>query len=150
MKERDFTLGEDKIEPIDAVVRIRIPKMHLEIERDEDGNDIAPNVAESDLDDIPFEDRCASIVANQENQRIWVFNHLAAKTLRREISAEFRAANDRLDHLDTQDFNFRLEKEAAEFETKLLKLFEAKNKSKAPKVPVFDFRPKYWAECLLE
>ena len=88
------------------------------------------------------------MVANQEGQHIWVFNHLAAKTLRTDISAEFRAANDRLDNLDTQDFNFRLEKEAAEFETKLLKLLEDKpeNKSKAPKVPVFDFRPKYWAD----
>lgn len=56
--ERDFTLGEDIIEPIEAVVRIRIPKMPEEIERDDEGNEIVPNIAESDLEDIPFEDKC--------------------------------------------------------------------------------------------
>lgn len=144
-KERDFSVGEDTIDPIDAVIRIKIPKMPVEIEHDADGNEVIPNVDESDLEDIPFEDKCVQIVANQEGQHIWVLNHLVAKTLRTEISAEFRASNDRLDNLDTQDFNFRLEKEASEFETKLLKLLEDKpeNKSKAPKVPVFDFRPKY-------
>ena len=52
---------------------------------------------------------------------------------------------DRLDNLDTQDFNFRLEKEADNFETLFLKLLEdvPENHTKAPKVPVFDFRPKY-------
>ena len=52
---------------------------------------------------------------------------------------------DRLDNLDTQDFNFRLEKEADNFETLFLKLLEdvPENQIKAPKVPVFDFRPKY-------
>ena len=37
--ERDFTLGEDIIEPIEAVVRIKIPKMPVEIERDDEGNE---------------------------------------------------------------------------------------------------------------
>ena len=52
---------------------------------------------------------------------------------------------DRLDNLDTQDFNFRLEKEAEAFEALFLKLVEdnPENQAKAPKVPVFDFRPKY-------
>lgn len=47
--------------------------------------------------------------------------------------------------MDTQDFNFRLEKEADAFESLLLKLVadEPGNNSKAPKVPVFDFRPKH-------
>lgn len=52
---------------------------------------------------------------------------------------------DRLDNLDTQDFNFRLEKEADAFEAAFLKLLEdvPENQTKGPKVPVFDFRPKY-------
>lgn len=50
-----------------------------------------------------------------------------------------------MDNLDTQDFNFRLEKEAEAFERNFLKLLadEPKNKTVGPKVPVFDFRPKY-------
>jgi hypothetical protein len=70
---------------------------------------------------------------------------MAQKTLRSELSAEFRASNARLDNLDTQDFNFRLEKEAQAFEEAFLKLVAdtpENTESKAPKVPVFDFRPK--------
>ena len=76
----------------------------------------------------------------------WVLNHLASKTLRQEISAEFRAMSDRLEHLDTQDFNYRLEKEAAAFEQNFLDLLGDKPEFadlNTPKVPVFDFRPKY-------
>ena len=74
-----------------------------------------------------------------------MINHLAQKTLRQEISSEFRATHDRLDNLDTADFNFRLEKEAEAFEDLFLKLVEdvPENEVKAPKVPVFDFRPQY-------
>ena len=42
--------------------------------------------------------------------------------MRSEISAEFRAMVDRLDNLDTQDFNWRLEKEANAFEEAFMKL----------------------------
>lgn len=83
---------------------------------DDDGNEIVVEVDESELEDIPFEDKCLSIVAKNEDQQIWIINHLAQKTLRQELSAEFRASNERLDNLDTQDFNFRLEKEADAFE----------------------------------
>ena len=85
-----------------------------------------------------------------EDQQIWVINHLASKTLRQEISAEFRGMSDRLDNLDTQDFNFRLEKEAQSFEEAFLDLLKdvPENKVQGPKVPVFDFRPKYWESSL--
>jgi len=65
--------------------------------------------------------------------------------VRQELSAEFRGLCERLENLDTQDFNFRLEKEAQAFEEALLKLMEdtPENKANAPKVPVFDFRPTY-------
>ena len=131
------------IDPIDAVIRIRIPKVVQDVEHDEYGVEINVEVNDSDLEDIPFEDKCVQIIAKQEDQHIWVINHLASKTLRTEISAEFRASNDRLDNLDTQDFNYRLEKEATQFEEALLKLLADDSESKAPKVPVFDFRPKY-------
>ena len=112
---------------------------------DEDGNEIVVEVEESELEDIPFEDKCLQMNTKIEEQSVWVINHLAQKTLRQEISAEFRSMNDRLDNLDTQDFNFRLEKEAEAFEKAFLELLEdvPSNKVKGPKVPVFDFRPKY-------
>lgn len=137
--------GEEPMQDISAVVRVKIPKVPREPELDDEGNEIVDNVEESDLEDIPFEDKCLSVTTKLEAQNIWVINHLAQKTLRADLSAEFRGLSDRLDHLDTIDFNFRLEKEAAAFEEAFLKLFEedAENTSKAPRVPVFDFRPTY-------
>ena len=54
--------------------------------------------------------------------------------------------SDRLEHLDAQDFNYRLEKEATSFEQNFIKLLSNKPEYaelNTPKVPVFDFRPKY-------
>lgn len=135
----------DPQQDISAVVRIKIPKVAREPEVDEEGNEVQEDVAESDLEDIPFEDKCLSVSCKLESQNIWVINHLAQKTLRQDLSAEFRGLSDRLDHLDTIDFNFRLEKEATAFEEAFLKLFEddPENESKAPRVPIFDFRPNY-------
>jgi hypothetical protein len=56
-REMDRT-GADKITPIDAVVRVKIPKVPKEPELDDEGNEIPDETPESDLDDIPFEDRC--------------------------------------------------------------------------------------------
>lgn len=137
--------GEDIIDPISAVVRLKIPKVPREPEMDDEGNEIIVEIDESELEDIPFEDKCLQMVANAEDQHIWVINHMAQKTLRSELSAEFRASNEKLDNLDTQDFNFRLEKEALAFEEAFLKLVAdtpENAESKAPKVPIFDFRPK--------
>jgi hypothetical protein len=117
-----------------------------EPEIDDEGNPVDNDINESDLEDIPFEDRCLQSVAKHEDQQIWVLNHLAQKTMRQDISAEFRALSDRLEHLDTQDFNYRLEKEAAAFEQCFLDLLSDKPEfaeCETPKVPVFDFRPKY-------
>ena len=140
------TTVEDIYDPIAAMVRIKIPKVPHEPEMDENGEEIIKEIDESELEDIPFADQCLSLITRNDEQRIWVVNHLAQKTLRQEISAELRQSVDRLDNLDAQDFNFRLEKESHSFEENLLRLMEDKpdNKSKAPKVPVFDFRPKYW------
>ena len=138
------TDAEDVIEPMQAIVRLKIPKIPREPERDEEGEEIPWEGNESDLDDIPFEDKCMSAVCRKDNQKIWVINHLAQKTLRHDIGNEFRALNDRLDNLDSQDFSFRLEKEAAAFEELFLELLadnETNADVKTPKVPVFDFRP---------
>ena len=127
------------------MIRLKIPKIPAEPELDDEGNEIPAETPESDLEDIPFEDKCLSMVAKIEDQRIWVINHLAQKTVRSDISAEFRGMVDRLDNLDTQDFNFRLEKEANAFEELLIKLMDAQEgvETNAPQVPVFDFRVKY-------
>lgn len=57
-KEKVSLDGVDKINPIVAVVRIKIPKVPKEPELDDEGNEIPDNTPESDLDDIPFEDKC--------------------------------------------------------------------------------------------
>ena len=61
------------------------------------------------------------------------------------MSDAFRLFVERLENLDAGDFNWRLEKEAGNFEEAFLKLLDddPDNKSNAPKVPVFDYRPKY-------
>lgn len=69
--------AEDTIDPIAAVVRIKIPKVDPVYEQDEEGNDIVVEINESELEDIPFEDKCLSLQAKQEDQNIWVINHLA-------------------------------------------------------------------------
>lgn len=47
--------------PISAVVRVRIPKQQPEPEIDDEGNPIPINYNEDDLEEIPFEDKCAQI-----------------------------------------------------------------------------------------
>ena len=84
-----------------AVIRLKIPKVAIELEMDEDGHPIEVDVVESELEDIPFEDKCLQSVAKLDDRQIWVINQLAQRTLRSEISAEFRAMGERLEHLDT-------------------------------------------------
>ena len=74
--------GEDVIDPVTAMVRLKIPKVPLEPEIDDEGNTIDVEVNESELEDIPFEDRCLQSVTKMDDQQIWVLNHLAQKTLR--------------------------------------------------------------------
>ncbi len=40
------------------MVRLKIPKVPLEPEMDDDGNEIIKEFDESELEDIPFEDKC--------------------------------------------------------------------------------------------
>lgn len=46
----------DSILPIIAVVRVRIPKLKPDPEMDDEGNPIATNFNESELEEIPFVD----------------------------------------------------------------------------------------------
>lgn len=50
--------GCDKINPIVAVVKIKCPKVPKEPEMDEEGNEHPDNTPESELEDIPFDDKC--------------------------------------------------------------------------------------------
>ena len=51
----------DPIDPITAVIRVRIPKIIPEPELDDEGQPLPLEYNEDDLDEIPFEDKCASI-----------------------------------------------------------------------------------------
>lgn len=53
-----------------------------------------------------------------------------------------RTVIEKLESIESVDFTFRMEKEAAAFEEKFLKLFDEDSESNAPKVPVFAYRPE--------
>ena len=111
---------------------------------DDEGNEVEDNTPESDLEDIPMEDKCLTLCTKTDTRNVWVINRMADKMVRQDLAAEFRQFVEKLEHIDPQDFNFRLEEEAMEFESKFTKLFEdvAENTSNAPKVPVFEYRPE--------
>lgn len=92
---------------------------------------------------MPFEDKCLKFNCMTDEQSIWVINDCVDKAIRADIAKEFKDSVDRLEHIDQADFNFRLEKEAANFLSKFIALFsdDPQNTSNAPKVPVFEFRP---------
>ena len=48
----------DEIDPFVALIRLKIPKVPLEPELNEEGQEIPVDVLESDLEDVPFEDKC--------------------------------------------------------------------------------------------
>lgn len=64
----------DPVKPFDALVRIRIPKQMPAPELDEDGEEISHEVCEDDLEEVPFEDKCATIDTIGETQNIWAIN----------------------------------------------------------------------------
>lgn len=55
-------------------MRIRIPKIKPENELDDEGNVIPFNYNEDELEEIPFEDKCAIIETTNEDMRIWAIN----------------------------------------------------------------------------
>lgn len=67
-KKLDMDLdAEDTIDSISAIVRLKIPKIPVEYEQDDEGNDIIVEVVESDLEDIPFEDKCLAMETKRED-----------------------------------------------------------------------------------
>lgn len=56
------------------MVRIRIEKAKPAPELDDDGNAIPVNYNEEDLDEVPFEDKCATIETSRDGKRIWTIN----------------------------------------------------------------------------
>ena len=76
-KEVIETTGEDTYDPICAVVRLKIPKVPLEPEMDDEGNPIVVDINESDLEDIQFDDKCLTMNTKLDDQHIWVINHMA-------------------------------------------------------------------------
>lgn len=133
----------DPILPISALVRIRIPKMKPEPEFDEDGVEIPQQYDEEELEEVPFEDKCASIDTTDDNQSIWVINQAADRAIRNDLAVEMRGILDRLEAVEQSDFLQAVEREAVRFEKAFLELFEDDPESTtgAPKVPIFDFSP---------
>ena len=115
-----------------------------EVQNDEEGNPVVVEYTDEqidDMEDIPFDDKVLTFETQKDGKKIWVFNHLAAKTLRDDLAKEFKNAAEKLETVDQVDFNFRMEKEAAAFEEKFTRLFSEDSQSNAPKVPVFTYRP---------
>ena len=93
---------------------------------------------------VPFEDKVLSFETEKDGKKIWVINHLASKTLLKDLGNEFRLLAEKLDSVDATDFSFRLEKESQQLEAKFIALFDENSESNAPKVPVFSYRPEMW------
>lgn len=73
--ERNFAEEPvDPVLPVTALVRVRIPKVKPDPEFDEDGVEIPQQYDEEELEEVPFEDKCATIDTMDENQSIWVIN----------------------------------------------------------------------------
>lgn len=133
----------DPIQPITALVRVRIPKVKPDPEFDEDGVEIPMEYNEDELEEVPFEDKCATVDTVAEGQSIWVINQAADRAIRNDIAVEMRGILDRLEAVEQSEFLQAVEREAVRFEKAFLELFieDPDNNSDAPKVPIFDFSP---------
>ena len=90
-KEPEY--AEDVIEAPNAIVRVKIPKVKPDPQQDEEGNDIVIEYTEAqldELDDVPFEDKVLSFETQKDDSKIWVINHLASKTMLKDLGNEFR------------------------------------------------------------
>jgi hypothetical protein len=133
-------------DPISAVVRIRIAKKYPEAVEDEDGNPVVPEFIEEELEEIPIDDKCLSVVTNSGEQSIFCINQAAGRVVRQDLIKEMSTNIDALKGLDLTEFSEACEKVAESFETKFISLFsestENKASDKVPRVPVFDFAPQ--------
>lgn len=144
-EEKEVVDEEDVIESPTAIVVVKVQKVKPDPVQDDEGNDIVVEYNEDqleELEDVPFEDKYLSFETQKDGDKIWIINRLASKNQLKDIGNEFRQLADKLDSVDSIDFNFRLEKEAQAFEDKFLALFAEDSQSNAPKVPVFSYRPE--------
>lgn len=61
-------------DPISAVVRVRIAKKYPEPVEDDDGNLVRPEVDEEELEEMPIDDKCLSVITNSGEQSIFCIN----------------------------------------------------------------------------
>ncbi len=90
--------------PISALVRVRVPKVLPEPEFDENGVEIPVEYNEEELEEVPFEDKCAMIETVGEGQRIWVINQAADRAIRNDLAVEMRGILDRLEAVEQVEF----------------------------------------------
>ena len=83
---------------------------------DDEGNPIPANYNEDDLDEIPFEDKCALIDTTISSQHIWAINQQADRAIRNDLAMEMRGIVDRLEAIDQHEFLVAVEEEAVRFE----------------------------------
>ena len=130
------------MQPIDALVRIRIPKKMPEPEVNEDGEEIEKSIDESDLEEVPFEDKCATIDTIGESQRIWAINQQADRAIRNDLIAELKSFSPKLESFELSELEQAVEREAVRFEKEFIALLEdMPENTNDIKVPVFDFAP---------
>ena len=130
------------MQPIDALVRIRIPKKMPEPEVNEDGEEIERSIDESDLEEVPFEDKCATIDTIGESQRIWAINQQADRAIRNDLIAELKSFSPKLESFELSELEQAVEREAVRFEKEFIALLEdMPENTNDIKVPVFDFAP---------
>lgn len=103
---------EVKMADVQAIVRIRIPKMAPEPELDEDGNpiEIDPDTIDwSKAEEVPPEDKAFSMAVSIGGQKIWQLNQLAQRVFRKDLANELKNVVEQLESLDMELFHIKLE-----------------------------------------
>jgi hypothetical protein len=113
-----------------------------EPEVNEDGEEIERSIDESDLEEVPFEDKCATIDTIGESQRIWAINQQADRAIRNDLIAELKSFSPKLESFELSELEQAVEREAVRFEKEFIALLEdMPENTNDIKVPVFDFAP---------
>ena len=139
----DEAAEEVQMTPLSAYVRIKLAKVKPEMEEDEEGNLRPSNIPEEQLEDVPAEDKCLSIITQQNGTARIVSNEAAGRYFRYDLIKEMSVSIEALKGLDLSEFNSKCDAEANRLENEFCKLFEDEpsNESRLPRIPVFDFRP---------
>jgi hypothetical protein len=113
------------------------------MEEDEEGNERCKDTPEEELDEVPLEDKCLSIITKQNGRSIYVLNDIAGRYVRSDIFREMVNLIEPLKVVDLSDFDEKCNAEANRIEEEFCDLFsdDVENESKCPRIPVFVFRP---------